>query len=116
MALLPSNPRRSARLSDPVERDLEMQRAAEDLVLPVGRRVDDQPRVPAAPQERFQWDVDLESREWPADAAVYSAAPAHVLVVRAQDVELLGIGGSLGISVGRALPQGHPPRRRGDPS
>ena len=30
---------------DPVELDLEMQRAAEDLVLPVGRRIDDQARV-----------------------------------------------------------------------
>ena len=30
---------------DPVELDLEMQRAAEDLVLPVGRRVYDQARV-----------------------------------------------------------------------
>jgi len=30
---------------DPVELDLEMQWAAEDLVLPVGRRIDDQARV-----------------------------------------------------------------------
>ena len=30
---------------DPVELDLEVQWAAEDLVLPVGRRIDDQARV-----------------------------------------------------------------------
>jgi hypothetical protein len=44
---------------DPVELDLEMQRAAEHLVHAVGRRIDDQPRVLDTPQERLQRDVDL---------------------------------------------------------
>src|SRR5882757_7946847 len=63
-ARLDPNRRRFARLDDPVELDLEMQRPAEDLVLPVGRRIDDQPRVLDAPQERLQRDVDLQTRQW----------------------------------------------------
>jgi hypothetical protein len=74
---------------DPVELDLEMQRPAEDLVHPVGRRIDDQPWVLDAPKERLQRDVDLQACQWTADATVYSAAPTHVLVVRALDVEPL---------------------------
>src|SRR4029077_14356982 len=76
------SPRRSARLAvlDPVELDLEVQRAAEDLVLPVGRRIDDQARVLDASQERLQRDVDLQACLRTADAAVHSAAPADVLV------------------------------------
>jgi hypothetical protein len=48
-----------ASILDPVELDLEMQRAAEHLVHAVGRRIDDQPRVLDTPQERLQRDVDL---------------------------------------------------------
>src|SRR6478752_4545410 len=92
---------------DPVELDLQVQRAPKHLVHPVGRRVDDQPRVLDAPQERLQCDVDLQACQWTADATVYSAAPTHVLVVRALDVELLGVGGSLGVAVGRAVQQVH---------
>ena len=44
---------------DPVELDLEMQRAAEHLVHAVGGRIDDQSRVLDAAQERLQRDVDL---------------------------------------------------------
>src|SRR3954447_20687038 len=90
-----------------------MQRAAEDLVLPVGRRVDDQPRVLDASQERLQGDVDLKARQWTTDAAVHSAAPTHVLVVRALNVELVWIGKSIGIAVGGAVQQVHR-RSRGD--
>jgi hypothetical protein len=47
---------------DPVELDFEMQRTAEHLVQPVGRRVDEQPRVLDAPQKRLQCDVDFQAR------------------------------------------------------
>src|SRR6478609_9757057 len=77
---------------DPVELDLEMQRSAEHLVHPVGRRVDDQPRVLDAAQERLQREVDLQAGQRTTDTAVDAAAPTHVLVVRALDVELLRIG------------------------
>src|SRR4051812_7168009 len=73
---------------DPVEFDLEVQRAAEHLVHSVGRRIDDQSRVFDAPQKRLQCDVDLQARERPTDTAVHSTTPAHVLVVRTLDVEL----------------------------
>ena len=98
---------------DPVELDLEMQRAAEDLVLPVGRRVDDQPRVLHAAQEGLQREVDLQARQRTAEAAVDSAAPADVLVVRALDVELLRVGEPLRVAVGRAVQQDAPPSPRG---
>src|SRR6478609_6669741 len=88
---------------DPVELDLEMQRSAEHLVHPVGRRVDDQPRILDAPQEGLQRDVDLEPGQRPAHAAVHSATPAHVLVVGAPDVELLGLRESLRVAVGGAV-------------
>src|SRR3954462_12134537 len=97
---------------DPVELDLEMQRATEHLVHPVRRRVDAQPRVLDAPQERLERNVDLEACQWSADAAVHSAAPAHVLVVRALDIELLGVREPLGIAVGRAVQQVHRGSRR----
>ena len=79
-------------IRDPVELDLEMQRAAEDLIHPVGRRIDDQPRVLDAAQEVLQREVHLQACQRTADAAVHPATPAHVLVVRALDVELLRIG------------------------
>ena len=91
-----------------------MQRAAEHLVLPVRRRVDDQPRVLDAAQERLQRDVDLEARQRTADAAVHSAAPAHVLVVLALDVELLRVREALRVAVGGAVQQMHRRARRDD--
>src|SRR3954468_16472836 len=60
---------------DPVEFDLEVQRAAEYLVHSVRRRIDDQSRVFDAPQERLQCDVDLQARERPTDTAVHSTTP-----------------------------------------
>ena len=102
-----------ASVRDPVELDLEMQRAAEDLVHPVGRRIDDQPRVLDAAQEVLQRQVDLQAGQRTADAAVHSAAPAHVLVVRALDVELLRIGEPLRVAVGGAVQQVHRRARRG---
>jgi hypothetical protein len=92
-----------ASVLDPVELDLEMQWAAEDLVHPVGRRIDDQPRVLDAPKERLQCDVDLKACQWTTDTTVYSTAPTYVLVVRALDVELLGVGESLGVAVCRTV-------------
>ena len=49
----------AASVCDPVELDLEMQWAAEDLVLPVGRRIDDQARILDAAQEILHRQVDL---------------------------------------------------------
>ena len=43
----------------PVELDLEMQRAAEDLVLPVRRRIDDETRILDAVQEVLHREVDF---------------------------------------------------------
>ena len=40
------------------------------------------------PDELFDRDVDLESRQWPTDAAVHSPAPADVLIVG--PLELIG--------------------------
>ena len=107
--------RRFARpaVRDPVELDLEMQRAAEHLVLPVRRRIDDETRILDATQEVLHREVDFQARQRPADAAVHPTAPAHVLVVRALDVELLRIGEALGVAVGRAVQSDAPPSPRG---
>ena len=55
----------AASVCDPVELDLEMQWAAEDLVLPVGRRIDDQARILDAAQEILQRQVDLQAASGP---------------------------------------------------
>src|ERR1700738_2866013 len=80
-----------ALVRDPVEVDPQMLRAAEDLVLPVGRRIDDQARVLDPAQEILQREVDFQASKGTADAAVHPATPAHVLVVRTLNVELLEI-------------------------
>ena len=90
-----------------------MQRAAEDLVPPVGRRIDDQARILDAAEEVLQREVDLQARERTAHTAVHAAAPAHVLVVRALDVELLRVGEPHRVAVGGAVQQDAPPNPSG---
>src|SRR6202022_4711722 len=82
----------AASVFDPVERDLEMLRAAEEWAPPVGRWVFDQPWVLDAADEALEREVDLQARQRTAHTAVDAAAPADVLIVLAFDVELLGIG------------------------
>ena len=79
-------------VSDPVEVDQEVYRAAEELVRSVRRRVDDEPRVLHAAQEYLDRRVHLQPRQRTAEAGVDAAGPAEVLVVRAFGVECVRVG------------------------
>ena len=90
-------------VSDPVEVDQEVSRAAEDLVAAVRRRVDDEPRVLHAANELADRDLHLQPRERTAEAEVDAAGRADVLVVRAFEVEL-GRGSGTGSDRGSRTP------------
>src|SRR5262249_12744781 len=76
-----------------------MSRAAEDIALPVWRRINDKPRVLRAPKEGLQREVYLQTRERTAEASVDAAAPSEVLVVPAFWVEFVLVGEPAGIAV-----------------
>ena len=77
---------------DPVERDLEVPRASEERVRPVGRGVDDQSRVLEPAHQRAQRDLRLEPGERRPEAAMDAAAEAEMLIVLAIGNEPLGVG------------------------
>ena len=78
-------------VSDPVDVDPDVERAAEDLVAAVRRRVLDEPRVLHAAEELADRDLGLQPRERGAEAVVDALAVADVLVVRAFEVESVGV-------------------------
>ena len=90
---------------DPVDVDQEMARAAEDLVAAVRRRVLDEPRVLHAAEELADRGLDLQPRERSAEAVVDALAVADVLVVRALEVELVGVLEPRRVAVRRAVAQ-----------
>src|SRR5580658_9074487 len=74
-----------------IDIDQQVPRTAEHLAAPVRWRIDHQPRVLDAVQERLEGSVHLEPCQRAAETGVNSAAPAEMLVVPARGVELVGI-------------------------
>src|SRR5262249_17799238 len=76
-----------------------MSRAAEDIALPVWRRINDEPRVFHAAKEGLQSEVYLQARGRTAEARGESAGPTEVLVVPAFWVEFVRVGKPARIAV-----------------
>jgi hypothetical protein len=74
-------------------------RAAEDLVVAVGRRVGQEPWVVDSANELTYGDLGAWAREWSAEAEVDAAAVAEVLVVLAFEVDVVGMAEPVGVAV-----------------
>src|SRR5262249_59288501 len=81
----------STSVSDAVDVDQDVSRAAEYLVAPVRRRVDDEPRVLHAAHELAHRDLHLQPRQRTAETEVDAVAVAEVLVVLALEVDFVGV-------------------------
>ena len=90
-------------VTDSIDVDQEVLRAAEQCVSPVRRRVDDEPGVLHAAQEYFERCVHFQARERTAETDVDAAAPAEGLVVLAFGIEFVRVGEPLRIAVPGAV-------------
>ena len=86
-------------VSDPVDVDQEVSRAAEDLVVAVRWRVDDEPRVFHAAHELTHRDLSLQPRQRTAKTEVDAAALPEVLIVLAFEVDVVGVGEPVRVTV-----------------
>src|SRR5437588_8606422 len=76
-------------VSDPVDVDQDVSRAAEDLVVAVRRRVDNEPWVFHAANKLTHRDLGLQPRKRTAKTEVDAAAIPEVLVVLAFEVDVV---------------------------
>src|SRR6185312_13274596 len=90
---------------DPVDVDEEAARAAEDLVAAIRRRVLDEPWVLHAAEELADRELGLQPGERGAEAVVDALAVADVLVVRAFEVESVGVLEPFRVTVRRPVTQ-----------
>src|SRR6516162_2857004 len=95
----------SPSVSDAVDVDQDMSRAAEYLVAPVRRRVDDEPRVLHSAHELAHRDLHLQPRQRTAETEVDAVALAEVLVVRALEVDFVGVREPVRVAVARGVHQ-----------
>src|ERR1700733_5490338 len=90
-------------VADPVDIDQDMQRTPEYRVWPVRRRVNPQPGVLHAAKEYFNRGVYLQPRELTAKADVYAGAPPEALFLLTFEVEFVGVGEPLRITIRGAI-------------
>src|SRR4051812_26250504 len=76
---------------DAVDRDLQVARAAQDRVVPVRRRVDDQARVDQPAGQLGKGDLGLQPGQRGAEAVVDAAAEAEVLIRVPGETEPVGV-------------------------
>src|SRR5580704_4182237 len=80
-----------------------MQRASEYRVWPVRRRIDHEAGVLHAAKEHFNRGVNLQPRELTAKADVYAGPPPEALFLLTFEVEFVGVGELLRITVRGAI-------------
>src|SRR5580704_14006819 len=89
--------------SDAIDINEQVQRAAEQRVSPVRRRIDDQPGVLHATKKDFNRGVNLQPRELTAEADMDAGAPSETLFLLTFEIEFVRVAEHLRIAVRRAI-------------
>src|SRR5262250_837558 len=93
--------RRWVFFSNLLERDGQRAQSPQGQALAVLRPVRGQRQLGPPLEQRVDGDLALDAREGGAEAEVDSPPEGDVTVVRARDVETIGVGELSGITVGR---------------